>query len=329
MPLSSFVTLIFIFFNLSIGFYLLFLNSRRRVVTSYLFFVFVSTLLMLFDLLSYSHINLAVSPLGHSLQHVLWFGVGLYFLNFATSFTTYKALDSRVIILLLISIFVLDKYFLHFVTDVLLSGFGIQLTSGYHYVVTWSVFFCLPVFIGLKRLTTTYYVQYTSDIEKKSILYIIIGTVSSFSCILFIDFLLVLLCDYVPVIQIGDIVIFFQNLLYFCIIRRYYIPKLSLNDVSMYLFQHTHTPIILINFLGNIFQINQAAKKQFNTSYADLLDKHISRVIVSKRYTYKQGMDRCVCNVLINEKLHKCFVSQVRIPTKINNGFMVILERVD
>lgn len=329
MELISLFSLLALFINITITLLMFFNKSRSYIINAYLLFSVFCSLYIFFEFLAYNYPSSDYAMIGFKCELFTWIPIGFLFLNFVN-----QVISRRIVFYKRISFFISGVLFLiglytpFIYASVEKVKWGYVIVPGVFYFPIVFFLLVVPVIIGIKKVLSAYYSSKYSEIEKKTLRIILVGTLISLVSALASDVVLPHIFNKVSYYRVGGICILFQSLSYFYVINRYYLSKLSVKEVSMYLFQHSETPIILLNFLGNIQQVNRAAKKMLNLSYADLLGKHISRVIVSTRYGHKKKCSHNVFDILVLNEKKKCFVSQMKVGEGIQNGYLVLLELV-
>jgi len=327
MELSSLFSLLALFINITITLLLFFNKTRSYIINSYLLFSVFCSLYIFFEFLSYNYFSAEYALIGFKFEVLSWLPIGFLFLNFVNNVISRKVIFyKRISFFISGVIFFIGMYTPYIYDSVIKVRWGYVIVPGSMYFLLVFSMLVVPMAIGIKRVLKAYYSDHYSDIEKKTLKIILIGGIVSLVCALTSDVVLPHVFNKINFYRVGGICILFQSLSYFYIINRYYLSKLSVKETSMYLFQHSESPIILLNFLGNIQQVNRSAKKIFGLCYVDLLGKHISRIIVSNRYSYKKKLNQNICDVMILDDKKKCFVSQIQVGEGVQNGYLILLE---
>jgi hypothetical protein len=327
MQLVSLVSLFAFFINLTITFVIYFNKMKSKIGNSYILLSSFFSMYIFFEFLAYNYPNAESAFFFMKIEMISWIPIGLLYLNFVNQVISVKTIYFKrftlTISIILIAIGMFSPLLMVYVSPL---TWGFQIEPGILYLPTILVIIIFPVILGVKKLLNALYCNQHTDVEKTTIKIILIGTLITLVCTITSDVILPHILEVHDYYRVGGICILFQSLSYFWAINHYYLSKISLKDSSMYLFQQSQSPILIINFLGNIQQINHAAKTCFKLPYSELLGKHISRLIVSNHYNFKIPSSRNIFETLINGEKKKSFISQIQIQAGIKNGYLIIME---
>jgi hypothetical protein len=327
MQLVSLLSLVAFFTNLTITAVIYFNKMRSNIGNSYILLSSFFSAYIFFEFLAYNYPNPDVAFIYMKLEMISWVPIGLLYLNFVNQVISFRTIYLKrftfIMSLIIIIVGFFTPYILVAVSPV---TWGYRIVPGLLYLPTILIVTIFPVILGIKKLLKALYSKSHTDVEKTTIKIILVGTLITLVCTITSDVILPHVLEVHDYYRIGGICILFQSLSYFWAINHYYLSKISLKDTSMYLFQQSLSPIVIVNFLGNIQQINHSAKTSFNIPYSELLGKHISRLIVSNHYNYKVPISKNIYDVLINEEKKKSFISQIQITAGIKNGYLIIME---